>query len=123
MAVKIRLKRTGARNDACFRVVAADIRSPRDGKNLETLGWYNPGAKGKTYELKLDRVEHWIGVGAQLSDTVASLVKKARNAPATPVEEPVVEKPVAQAPESDATVEATPAEDAPAEDAPATDAN
>jgi small subunit ribosomal protein S16 len=122
MAVKIRLKRTGGRNDACYRVVAADVRSPRDGKNLETLGWYDPGANGKTYELKLDRIEHWVGVGAQLSDTVASLVKQARNAPATPVEEPVAEqpaepeKPVVEAPETDA-------EAAPAEEAPETDAN
>lgn len=123
MAVKIRMKRTGAKNDACYRVVAADERSPRDGKNLEILGWYSPGAKGQSYELKMDRVEHWLSVGAQLSDTVASLVKKARNAPPTPVEEPVVEAapepeaPVAEAPEGDAAAEAAPAEKAPESDA------
>ncbi len=82
MAVKIRMKRTGTTNDACFRVVAADMRSPRDGKNLETLGWYSPAAKGKLFELDLGRIDHWLGKGAQISDTVASLVKKARKAAA-----------------------------------------
>jgi len=82
MEVKIRMKRTGGKNDACFRVVAADMRSPRDGKNLETLGWYSPGAKGKLFELDMGRIEHWLGKGAQISDTVASLVKKTRKAAA-----------------------------------------
>lgn len=115
MAVKIRMKRTGAKNDASFRVVAADVRSPRDGKNLETLGWYTPGAKGKTFELKLDRVDHWLGTGAQISDTVASLVKKARKgalvaeaAPKAVVAEPVAS--VVEAPE--AVAEAAPEPDA-----------
>lgn len=90
MAVKIRMRRTGATNDACFRVVAADMRSARDGKNIETLGWYDPGARGETFSLKLDRVDHWLGVGAQISDTVASLVKKARKRAA---EAPVAEEP------------------------------
>ncbi len=85
MAVKIRMKRTGATNDACFRVVAADMRSPRDGKNLETLGWYNPSSNGKLFDIKLDRVDYWLGVGAQISDTVSSLVKKARKAAAQDV--------------------------------------
>jgi small subunit ribosomal protein S16 len=82
MAVKIRMKRTGTTNDACFRVVAADMRSPRDGRNLETLGWYDPSAKGKMFDLKLDRIDYWLGVGAQISDTVSSLVKKSRKAAA-----------------------------------------
>ncbi len=122
MAVKIRMKRTGAKNDACFRVVAADMRSPRDGKNLETLGWYSPVAKRNTFELNLDRVDHWLGKGAQISDTVASLVKKARKAQATPVAEMVVEAvaepeaPVAEAPESEAAA-------VPTEAVPETDAN
>ncbi len=82
MAVRIRMKRTGATNDACFRLVAADERSPRDGRNLEILGWYDPAAKGQTFSLKLDRIDHWLSVGAQISDTAASLVKKARKAAA-----------------------------------------
>ena len=100
MAVKIRLKRTGATNDACFRVVAADSRSPRDGRNLENLGWYTPGQTGVNFKLKLDRIDHWIGHGAQVSDTVASLIRKSRklaaNAPVEEVKAPVeeVEAPV-----------------------------
>ena len=77
MAVKVRLTRTGANNDPCFRVVATDGRSPRDGSYLEILGWYDPKKAGVNYSLKLDRIEHWKNKGAQLSDTVRSLVKKA----------------------------------------------
>ncbi len=119
MAVKIRLTRTGATNDACYRVVAADMRSPRDGRNLEILGWYDPGRTGANFKLKLDRIDHWIGEGAQVSDTAASLIRKARKlgdevpaaAPEAPAEE-VAE--VAEEPE----VEAAPAEEA--EEEPAT---
>lgn len=96
MAVKIRMKRTGAKNDVCYRLVAADERSPRDGRNLEILGWYDPAAKGNTFALKLDRVDYWLGVGAQISDTAASLVKKARKLPATPVADAPVEVPVVE---------------------------
>ncbi len=103
MSVKIRLTRTGATNDACYRVVAADSRAPRDGRFLEILGWYDPGLKGVNYNIKLDRIDHWIGVGAQVSDTVASLVRKARKLPVEVVEAPAaaVEAPevVAEAPE------------------------
>lgn len=102
MAVKIRLTRTGATNDACYRVVAADMRSPRDGRNLEILGWYDPGQTGVNFKLKLDRVDHWIGEGAQVSDTAASLIRKARKlgdevpaeAPEAPAEVAEVEAPV-----------------------------
>ena len=80
MAVKIRLTRTGARNRAAFRVVAADSRSPRDGRFLEILGWYDPKMEGTNFGLKLDRIEEWRGKGAQLSETVRSLVKRSRKA-------------------------------------------
>ena len=53
MAVKVRLTRTGARNDACFRLVAADSRSPRDGRFIEILGWYDPKKEGVNFDLKL----------------------------------------------------------------------
>ena len=76
MAVKIRLTRTGGKNDVCYRVVAADSRSPRDGRFLEILGWYDPKREGVNFELKRDRIEHWKGQGAQLSDTVRSLVRR-----------------------------------------------
>ena len=78
MAVKIRLRRTGGKNDICYRVVAADGRSPRDGSFIEQLGWYDPKKKGVNFSLKLDRIEYWKNQGACLSDTVVSLVKKAK---------------------------------------------
>ena len=82
MAVKIRLRRTGATNDVCYRVVAEDGRSPRDGSFIEQLGWYDPKREGINFELKLDRIEYWKSKGAIPSDTVVSLVKKAKKAAA-----------------------------------------
>lgn len=82
--VKIRLRRTGCKNHAAYRVVVADQRSPRDGKFLEILGWYEPRQEGDNFKLDLDRVDYWQSKGAQLSETVASMVKKAKcAAPAT----------------------------------------
>ena len=83
MSVKIRMTRTGANRDISFRIVATDSRSPRDGKNLEILGWYDPKKTGVNYLLKMDRLEYWKGKGAQVSDTVKSLVRKARAAAKT----------------------------------------
>jgi small subunit ribosomal protein S16 len=80
MAVKIRMTRTGANKDISYRVVATDSRSPRDGKNLEIVGWYDPKKKGSNCGLKMDRVDHWISKGALVSDTVKSLIKKNRAA-------------------------------------------
>ena len=78
MAVRVRLTRTGANNDPCFRVVATDSRSPRDGSYLENLGWYDPKKAGVNFAVKVDRIDYWKGRGALLSDTVRSLVRKAR---------------------------------------------
>ena len=83
MAVHIRLKRVGALNDPHFRVVVADQRSPRDGRFIEEIGTYNPIAKGVKFKLNLERVDYWISKGAQPSDTVRSLVKKARRTQAS----------------------------------------
>ena len=80
MSVKIRMRRMGAKNDMSFRVVATDSRSPRDGRYLELLGWYDPEQKGENFGLKLERIEFWKGKGAIISDTVKSLMKKARKA-------------------------------------------
>ena len=79
MAVRIRLKRTGRLHLPCYRIVATDVRAKRDGKVLEVLGVYDPLAKetAKQVVVKRDRVQYWLGVGAQPSDTVASLLKKA----------------------------------------------
>jgi len=99
MAVKIRLTRTGSRNAACFRVVAADSRFPRDGRYLENLGWYDPKMTGVNFELKTDRIEFWRSQGAEISDTVASLLKQGRRAAAGGGG--VVETPSAAAAEAD----------------------
>ena len=80
MAVKIRMKRVGAKNSPYFRIVVADSRSPRDGKFIEEIGSYQPLKKGDNFTLKLDRAQYWVGKGAQPSDTVASFIKKAGKA-------------------------------------------
>ena len=74
--VRIRLKRMGRKRKPFYRVVAADSRSPRDGRHIEVLGYYNPMTEPLTIELKMDRVNYWLGVGAQPSDTAASLIKR-----------------------------------------------
>lgn len=79
--VRIRLTRIGAKKRPFYRVIAADKRSPRDGAFIEQLGWYDPKATAvNTYTVKLDldRVDHWLGLGAQPTETVARLIKKAR---------------------------------------------
>ena len=80
MAVKIRMTRTGTRNCVCYRVVAADARSPRDGAMLEILGWYDPKQKGVNFEINEERIQYWRDRGAQMSDTVRSLLKRAGRA-------------------------------------------
>ncbi len=78
MSVKIRCQKTGANNDPCFRIVATDIRSPRDGKALEPLGWYDPKKKDRNFFLNLERLDFWIRRGATPSPLVNTLVKKAK---------------------------------------------
>ena len=75
MAVRIRLTRVGSRNDPVWRVVAADKRSPRDGRFIEVLGHYNPQTDPSTIELKEDRIRSWLERGAQPSNTVKRLLK------------------------------------------------
>ncbi|MGA0609987.1 30S ribosomal protein S16 [Caldimonas sp. KR1-144] len=78
--VVIRLARGGAKKRPFYNIVAADSRNRRDGRFLERVGFYNPVASGKEEGLRIafDRVEHWVGNGAQLSPTVARLVKEAK---------------------------------------------
>ena len=78
MSVRIRLKRVGSKNHPIYRVVVADSRSPRDGKCIEEVGHYNPQLRSDRYKLDLERVEYWLGRGAQPSETVASFVKALR---------------------------------------------
>jgi small subunit ribosomal protein S16 len=70
------MKRIGAKNSPVFRIVVADGRSPRDGKFIEEIGTYHPRQKGENVKLDLDRVNYWVGQGAQPSETVASFIKK-----------------------------------------------
>lgn len=78
MAVTIRLRRDGTKNSPYYRIVVADKQSPRDGKFLELIGTYDPKKKSENSSVKLDRVEHWVKRGARPSDTVRSLIKKAK---------------------------------------------
>lgn len=77
MAVRIRLKRIGSRNDPVYRIVVADNRSPRDGKCIEELGTYDPKKSAVNYTVNLERAQYWISKGAQPSSTVASFIKRA----------------------------------------------
>lgn len=76
--VKIRLARHGAKKRPYYRVVVADSRCPRDGRFIEEVGRYNPCSDPKLIDLDLEKIDEWVGNGAQLSDTVSGLVKIAR---------------------------------------------
>ena len=74
--VKIRLKRMGAHKKPFYRVVVADSRSPRDGKFIEEIGYYNPLTDPADIKIDEERAKNWLGDGAQPTDTVRSLFKK-----------------------------------------------
>jgi small subunit ribosomal protein S16 len=76
LAVKLRLRRMGKKNQPIYKMVASDSRSPRDGKFLEAVGFYNPLTKPHTLELKEDRILYWLNVGAQPTHTVKSLLRQ-----------------------------------------------
>jgi small subunit ribosomal protein S16 len=85
MAVVLRLSRAGTHKAPFYHVVATDSRKPRDGRYLEDVGTYDPTQKPAHIDLKVDRVEHWLKVGARPSPTVAMVLKRARKlAPAAP---------------------------------------
>ena len=76
MAVRIRLKRTGTIKKPRWRLVVADSRSPRDGRYIEEIGFYNPTTHPVGLKIKMDRYNYWVKVGAQPTDTVKSLAKR-----------------------------------------------
>ena len=78
--VRLRLARRGAKKRPFYRIVAADSRSPRDGRIIEQLGYYNPVSEPDELKVDLERVDYWLSTGAQPSETVASLIKRARTA-------------------------------------------
>src|ERR1700722_17873138 len=78
MALKIRLRQQGRKNQQTYRLVLSDSRAPRDGKYLEVLGWYNPQEKELEKNLKLhgERVDYWLNKGAVLTEKAGALVKR-----------------------------------------------
>ena len=78
MSVKIRLRRMGKKKQPHYRIVVTDSRSPRDGRFVENLGYYNPIPDPALLRVDLERVDYWLGEGAITSPTVGSLVTKAR---------------------------------------------
>ena len=80
--VRIRLRREGSLNNPYYKIVVANQRSPRDGKFIEIIGNYDPKKKDVNAKVDLDRADYWISKGAQPSDTVRSIIKKARKAAA-----------------------------------------
>jgi small subunit ribosomal protein S16 len=79
MSVRIRLKRVGTNKRLQWRVVVADIRSPRDGKFIENLGYYDPNVHPPKIKIDELRFKHWLSKGAKATETVISLVKQIKN--------------------------------------------
>lgn len=82
--VTIRMTRGGSKKRPFYHLVVTDSRNARDGRYIERVGFFNPQARGKEERMRLDmaRIEHWVGLGAQTSDRVATLVKEAQKAAA-----------------------------------------
>ena len=77
MAVRIRLRRVGKKKQPQYRLIVADSRAPRDGRFIETIGQYNPRVEPPLIRVNAERARHWLGQGAQPSDTARSLLAKA----------------------------------------------
>jgi len=98
--IKLRLRRMGAKKRPSYRIVAADSRSPRDGRFIETIGLYEPLTEPATVRINEERARHWLSVGAQPTDTVRDLLRRAGvtgAAPAAPPAEPAPGGPEATA--------------------------
>lgn len=76
MAVKLRLKRMGAKRAPRYRIVAADSRFPRDGRDIETIGWINPTTEPETVEIDAEKAMDWLKKGAQPTDTVRNILSR-----------------------------------------------
>lgn len=83
MAISIRLRREGTSKRPHYKIVVADKRSPRDGRFIEILGTYDPKVVGENYRLNVERAEYWLSCGAQPSQTVGSIIRKAKKASET----------------------------------------
>jgi small subunit ribosomal protein S16 len=82
MSVKLRLSRVGAKKNPFYRVVVTDSRSPRDGRFIEHVGVYDPNRDPVEVRFDMDRVKHWLSVGATASDTVSELLQMVEKAQA-----------------------------------------
>jgi len=148
MAVKLRLARHGGKKKPYYRIVASDVRMPRDGRYIEHVGIYDPTTTPSTVRMKPARIKYWLGVGAQTSETVNKLLKQhlataeanqathelsdsdavwVQGPQNSPAGQFVKGAPANQAPEvtilpAPAPIEAKPAEEAPAEEAAAEEA-
>ncbi len=125
MAIKIRFTRMGDKKTPHYRLVAADTRCARDGKVVETLGTYNPLVTPVEFKLKEDRINYWLGVGAQPTQTArellvkAGLLKKAVYVAPRPKKQPPAKKVEAPAAEEKVETPAAPVEEvAPVVDTP-----
>jgi small subunit ribosomal protein S16 len=105
--VRIRLRRTGKKNQASFRVVVADSEAPRNGRFIENIGFYNPRTDPATIEIEVERAQYWLSQGAQPSDAAARLLRKVGVLPEIDYEtgEPV-EASVEPVPDADVEAEA-----------------
>lgn len=136
MSVRLRLQRHGAKKRPFYRLVAADQRAPRDGRYRELLGTYDPMKEPNVVDINLDRVDYWLGVGAQPTDRAVALIKsfragafitnadfteqnKAQNRAAQEAALNCKPLPEPEPPKAAAPAEAAPAEEAAAEAAPA----
>lgn len=117
MAVKIRLARHGATKAPFYRVVVTDGRSPRDGRFIEVVGRYNPRTEPSFVELDVEKVEAWIGKGAQPSETVLKLLAIAKGEKEAPAEAEKRPSKKALAKEEAAAAEAEAATEAASEEA------
>lgn len=79
MAVKIRLRRMGAKKKPFYRIVVADSRFPRDGRFIEEIGYYNPLKEPSEIKIDMDKAEKWMANGAQPTDTVKELISRVKN--------------------------------------------
>ena len=82
MAVKIRMRRMGNNKRPFFRIVVTDERKKAEGRYLENVGWYDPKLEGTNFELKGERIQYWLGKGAVATDSIRSLLRRARQAAA-----------------------------------------
>jgi small subunit ribosomal protein S16 len=104
--VRIRLRRTGKKKQASYRVVVADSEAPRDGRFIESIGYYNPRTEPPTIEIDADRAQYWLSQGAQPSDPAARLLRKVGILPKIDYETgEEIESPVESAEEPEAVAE------------------